>query len=202
MNPSTATSSQANGSIDDFANKNNATGATGTGDNSAATATWNVSPTSTTIAWRTGGTRATRMPGTSRSRTGRAAYVIEGTSSDANAANYTGNGHAQLVLNGYPDIPANVVPTSVTLNVRHKESTSTTSNVALLEVNVLDSSNNQLCTADIKAGNDLRTSYGTDSYDVSSCLNTADARERRASSATRARARAPPAAASSSTACP
>ena len=67
MNPFTATSSQANGSTDDFANKNNATGADGRRNSRATTATWNGSTANTTVA--PGSTNAVREAGTSHSRT-------------------------------------------------------------------------------------------------------------------------------------
>ena len=101
-------------------------------------------------------------------------YAIEGGTSDNNAARYSGNQYAQLVAGGLATVPAGAVPTDVRLNVRHKESTSSTSNISTLKVNVLPATGTTpLCTADLRSPNNLSTSYATDQFNLTSCLNTA-----------------------------
>ena len=101
-------------------------------------------------------------------------YVTEGGNNDNDAAHYSGNQYAQLIAGGMPTIPGGAVPTSVQLSVRHKESSSSTSNIGTLKVNVLPATGTTpLCTADLRSPNNLSTSYTTDTFTLTSCLNTA-----------------------------
>ncbi len=146
--PGSATSSTVSGAADFTTTAN----ATGTINGTYSTSTYaNGGSGSVTLAGAAGFDNAPTAGFNSFTGPANAEAITGGTMTGSNSASYTSNAGSttpgELRMTGYPDVPAGVVPTNVTLTVRHQES-STSPNVGV-SVIVQDVSNNTLCTVTV-----------------------------------------------------
>ena len=145
--PTVATSSTVSGASD-FTNTANTTGAI---DTTLATSTYtDAGPGSVTLQPTSGNEGSPTSGYNDFTNPLNANLISGGVMSSANSATFAagtfGPSQGELRLIGYPSLAAGTIPTSVTLTVRHFESTTSVSQVRVL---VENSANTVLCTVNV-----------------------------------------------------